>query len=350
MQIQLPASDQGRPQEKTEWDSNNAEPKQVVSLLVASPQVQNSIFKLSEAWTNPTVKTILLTAPPGAGKEEYVKFLRAGFGTLPEENHEEGLPLPGKNPESVEDYIRKVVSDWNAAQKGKGPEKSSVLFGNTPVVFLDESDKAKRDVRDALLRILSARKLTPTKGSETTTLKDEVFVFTASTIYSELLARVAPRDFWTRVQLTVESAHPLMIGSADDRLWIVEQYVKMFLEKNLVKNEAMQAMTANRYGPSGCEAVKALRENCDMVAEQISEPLSRMCQVRIPSIRVVRTITDKVVWNMLAHGLGGTGQDDGEAKRKSPLPPFGENFELSPESTKKWCNEYVPVFFLESFA
>jgi hypothetical protein len=110
------------------------------------------------------------------------------------------------------------------------------------------------------------------------------------------------------------------------------------------------AVRENLYGSGASEAVSQLQERSDKLAEQIAIPLSRLCQIRIPSIRVVRTITDKIVWNMLAQGLGGTGQNDGEATKWSPRSPFDTKFKLNLESSQKWCDEYVPIYFLECFA
>ncbi len=190
-------------------------------------------------------------------------------------------------------------------------------------------------------------------------LEEVIVIFASSTTFETLLSGKPPRDFWTRMQLTVEMGHPFLVGSDTDLEDVLEQYVRMFLHDILVRQgsettktilrlykldeggveKLLDSFLGNRLNPQDKIRPVSLR-----VSRAIAKPLHRMCRVRTPSIRVVRTISERVFWGLLAHGLLGV-QERGVTDIR-----FGRDLQQLMEAIDKWCGEKVPALFLEAYS
>jgi len=165
------------------------------------------------------------------------------------------------------------------------------------------------------------------------------------------------------MQLTVEMGHPFLVGSETDLEQVLEQYVRMFLNDMLLINEEKlktREKIRRLYG-LGDESLKkvlrpflydpvSLQEGLSVqpvhpqVIEAIAKPLCRMCLVRTPSVRVVRTISERVFWELLAHGLLGI-----EEQGVQDLS-FDRDPEVVRREIEAWCEQKVPTLFLEAYS
>ncbi|MHB8837795.1 MAG: hypothetical protein ACYC7F_02455 [Gemmatimonadaceae bacterium] len=362
---------------QAEWKQESRQ-----NLLLASAHVVNALASLSETWTNPSLKKLLVIAPPGSGKEEIGKFLSAGFDC----GYQSTLALPGQAFDDVLDYLQ------------RGYDR------NVRMYWLDEVDKASAKVRSALLRVLEGGVLPPlstgapistvaqgvagaridraavttderaTSGAqngrpagtgaegEERLIKHVNFLLSAAAPFASLVSQEEfyPPDFWTRVELAVEIPHPFAVPRGA-RSTVVEQYCRMFLMRELdgsAKNKAgtktdFLSRVEELYGSAARRDLQQLTDDRKlrlMVSHAMARPLARMSEVRLPSIRVVRTIVGRALWATIAHAYGGVRSQVMESSNDSRWPAVGRLDFSDDHGFGVWCNQLIPVLFLESYA
>ena len=299
-----------------------------VPIVVASPQVERALHALSQAWANPSARSVLLLAPPGSGKEEYVKFLKAG---LSPDVSPHSMLMPGLSSEAVNQRLEAVA-------------------GRNAFLHVDEVDKASLDDRTRFLRILENKTL-----HKEDDLADVFFVFTGAATWADLVSREKPVDFWTRMDLVVETAHPLLVGDVDQG-FAIRQYVRLFLQRWFEGGNRSRIRAL--FGIVAESTHDGIAESPDQLVVAISSPLERLCKFRPPSIRTLRTVVNRVLWQLFAHGFAGTGGDwerdksdsDRLAGVQSPFSPKSDRWVLRHDAGEldRWCQVQVPALFVES--
>jgi hypothetical protein len=195
--------------------SKGVEPEDVLSpeVVVESPVVSKTLTELSRIWQDRnTKKSVLISAPPGSGKEVFCSGIVYGNGRRVE--NFQSLSLASDDQKGLE---RLLFGDENGGVLRAGLIEKAAKSG----LFLDEVHQPERgptgnnsSVRSALLRPLEARTFIP-KGSSTVTKVNDVLFIMATSKSREQLKHFNPPDFWTRMTHFVTIPHPLAIFTKD---------------------------------------------------------------------------------------------------------------------------------------
>jgi len=257
------------------------------TLLISSPHLRSAVERMAEIWQDKDLRTILLIAPPGSGKEVMERFLHAGttyFGDFvdpPNKKLHAGrlwrrcstplaeASLVGMSPNELRATVFGEVSTLNDDNEkpsephermadGRYWRNGLVLAARGTTVFLDEIDKCKKDIRASLLRFVEDDEVHPYGAAEPfklARLQDERLermkndnneheeekdllkprlLFAGSKLRSEMMAE-GPPDFWTRIQRIIEIVHPFEIHSAHERYRCIQEYFVLFLYRALDK-------------------------------------------------------------------------------------------------------------------
>ncbi len=223
------------------------------TLLVASPHLRATVARMSELWHDPTLRTVLLIAPPGSGKEVLAHFLHAGSVYYDENDAKANRNLQKASfagDHTIEE-IRKTLFGRIMYGGQKGTKVNDGMWRGGLVqeargttVLLDEVDKWAPASRGALLRFIENDEVHPLGADTPFNLENEWLrhlkprlVFAGSLPRPSILA-LQPADFWTRIQLVIETVHPLEIHDPVEKRQCIEEYFMFFLYRSLDnKNE-----------------------------------------------------------------------------------------------------------------
>jgi hypothetical protein len=188
-----------------------SEPENVLTpeVIVSSPVVAKALEELSLIWQDRnTKKSVLISAPPGSGKEVFCSGIVYGNGR-PTENFQ-SLSMASDDQADLE---KQLLGDETAGVLRRGLIEKAAKSG----LFLDEVHQPEAPLsgnnsaaRSALLRPLESREFIP-KGSSTVVKVDDVLFIMATSKSREQLKAFNPPDFWTRMTHFVEIPHPLEI-------------------------------------------------------------------------------------------------------------------------------------------
>jgi len=158
---------------------------------------------------------VLVTGPPGSGKEAYARAVHYGQRRNSSESNPKSdiftLSLAGATSKDLHAVL---------------PEKLRDLQSNGGTLFLDEVDKAEPSARSYLLRILENRKFLDREDKEQD-CGGVAFVIAAGSPLSELRGK-SPPDFWTRMESHVAVGDPLTAGSQQEREEILAEFFYFF--------------------------------------------------------------------------------------------------------------------------
>lgn len=176
----------------------------VPEMVITSPVVRNALRSLARIWQDPFAKSVLISAPPGSGKEELSKSIPYGQGR-PTSNMQT-LSLADSDHRSVQKRLMGFQRDDGSIEDG--------LFekARDSALFLDEVHQPGREseTRAALLRPLEAAEYYPVDGDQHRKIENVLFVL-ATSLELDALEKFQPRDFWTRMTHVVRLEHPLAI-------------------------------------------------------------------------------------------------------------------------------------------
>lgn len=211
------------------WASNGV-CRKWKTLCVASPTFRKALGKLAEAWHDDDLRSVLLCAPPGAGKEVLKEFLWYALRLT----RSDGIEFSAPELHSRGNIVSNILV--HAGKSG------IIQAGETrrTFVFFDEIHQpSAARVREALLRIMESGELRGAGGR--VRVAPWIFVFAGSRRWSDLRTE-APPDFWTRIEYPIELEHPLQIRDKRQRKDALREYVRMFWsDGQTIETEANEA-------------------------------------------------------------------------------------------------------------
>ena len=210
------------------------------SVLLASDNYCMAVEQLSEVMNDPTVKSALIIAPPGSGKERLSQMAYVCRCRIRNKLHGPfvATTLAGMDVDEAQRMLfsfegklpnYKSLTREADIQAGDGDRRGLVFQALGGALFLDEIDKTKEPVLAMLLRFLESQEiLLPDRNIILHLKKDQVplYVFAGSMIRRDMFD-LKPADFWTRVSHVVEMPHPLAVDTSEMRR-IVREYIRMF--------------------------------------------------------------------------------------------------------------------------
>jgi hypothetical protein len=176
-------------------------------VVVQSAPVRQALKHLSRIWQDRNLKkSVLISAPPGSGKEAFCNSITYGNGR------------PTKNfcslsmaTDDQKDLERQLLGFVNQGLHHPGLILKAAKSG----LFLDEVHQPEHPqhqnnsaARASLLRVLEAGDYLP-KGSTTIEKVEDVLFIMATSKTPDELQAFNPTDFWTRMTHVVVMKHPL---------------------------------------------------------------------------------------------------------------------------------------------
>lgn len=178
---------------------------------ISSRATWQALLSLTKSFGSARPPLVLVTGPPGSGKEAYARAVHFGHRKNPKGETLKTISLAELDASSLRNHLAKILP---RLQRSKG------------TLFFDEVDKPSPEVRSSLLRVLEARTYSDVRGKECSC--DEVtFVCAAGKQLSELRS-LAPADFWTRMEIHVPVQDPLLAASQADREELLVSFFKFF--------------------------------------------------------------------------------------------------------------------------
>lgn len=179
-------------------------------VVVSSPAVQQSLKNLSDIWQD-KASAVLISAPPGSGKENFSLSIPYGSGRIDKFNEQKKsvtkISLANGTTKDQERQIFGFQRDDGSIADGL------ITKAEGTSLFIDEAHYPKKDsgVRASLLRALEAKEYYPVGSQEVRKIKDVQWIFASSLplIGRKSLSKVPPKDFWTRMTHVLRIEHPL---------------------------------------------------------------------------------------------------------------------------------------------
>lgn len=181
-------------------------------VVIISPAVSEALTSISRIWQDPFAQSVLISAPPGSGKEQYAKCIPSGNGRKME--NLQTLSLADSNHIETQRRIFGYIRSDGSACEGL------LAAAKDGAIFLDEVHQPGKSAenaatRAALLRPLESREYFPHGCNEIHKVENVLFVMATSKILVDL-EDYEPQDFWTRVTHTVQIRHPFDLASVTD--------------------------------------------------------------------------------------------------------------------------------------
>ncbi len=297
-----------------------AKNKKCVLYLLKGENARSALISISDkAWRRTSVRNILLAGGPGAGKEVAALLIHAGRA----KNNFKAISIGG--------------SSWNNMEiaflgQGQPGSARTLLTGfveesRNGTLLVDETDKADRSIRDALLRVLESDEFHRPHSGERVDISGPsrpLFVFAGSGEGAAVdkhkkkekkldyegtrvdkMSRIArmeleyPPDFWQRMDVKIELKHPYKNTDQntdpkrDDDESVFDTYVKYFL------NHARGSLRLTDYSPFISDRLLFLTQ--DIVDSQIGSQWCKFTaalqdalkkntvKTDLPNLRIVRS-------------------------------------------------------------
>jgi len=211
---------------KCPHEKEREEPQGVNSpeVIVSSPVVSKALADLSRIWQNPKAKSVLISSPPGSGKETLAKSISYGNGRPP--NNVRMISLASEDQNGLQRQL------YGFKRSDGSIEDGLIAHAADSVVFLDEIHQPEKEktssTRASLLRVLESEKYLPMYSLDERDVDNVMFVMATSKKVEEL-EEFRPVDFWTRVEHVIEIPHPLDLRYRNEKKRkIIERIVADF--------------------------------------------------------------------------------------------------------------------------
>jgi hypothetical protein len=219
---------------KHDEDKIGAEPSIIKTpeIVMESPNVIDALKYLSQVWQDSFAKSVLISAPPGSGKEQFSNSIPYGTGRVMPDEDTLTLSLSTGERKDLEKQLYGT----------KKTELGLIAKAKDKVLFLDEVHHPEKEagIRASLLRPLESDEYTPLESDEPEEVENVLFVLaTSKPLKGEKrekgLADIPPPDFWTRMTHVIKIKHPFE-GIWDNSLPnIIDKYFKFFWWARLEK-------------------------------------------------------------------------------------------------------------------
>ena len=289
------------------------ERKKPKKILLSSKCVRQAFEKVSEIWNDPTVKSVLLIAPPGSGKEILADAIYRG--KLRNGNFE-SISLAS---ESIDNIAHSLYGSVSPEEVQKDSRKASRLgfIGKTTngVIFLDEVDKATDEVRSSLLRLLEQDSYVIPKtnikvelNAKTKNLTPPLYIFAGSLPTGKMFT-LKPYDFWTRISHVIQMQHPLDSDDFETKKAVCKDYFsffwlehipELFKASKMIPDKKFVDKSINTIHNYYSEAFGLLVSS--RAVETLSEIFTQelgMDSGPLPSIRNIRSIAKRVAYELV---------------------------------------------------
>jgi len=286
--------------------------------LMASEPVCRAFESLSHVWNDPTIQTIHINAPPGSGKEVLSDSLywfkdtdgaKCSWAPSGSSSSLASLFGFGSAPSRNEGLVQKARGGW---------------------LILDEIDKADREVRDALLRLLESNEYIRPDSGEVVGIdrRDRPgYVLLSSKPYETVLQEPPP-DLWTRIQVQISVAHPLDVAPEDELRRVLSQYFLFFWNLHIGQFFQLNPIAVSRKMNGGRNASRTVvvRKYWNEVARLfgasdfptvVADVFSRVCAGRFKrmSVRNIRSIAQRCVYAFFQEIVYNSTSRDDRAER-----------------------------------
>ncbi len=185
-------------------EDEKEEPESVLTpeVVVKSPNVSKCLEALSRIWQDHFTKSVLISAPPGSGKEVYATSIPFGNGR--QTKNFMSISLATDNQSSLEKQL------FGQKREDGTLEKGLIAEAENSALFLDEvhHPEDKAGIRASFLRTLESDEYFPVNSSKPESVGNVLFVLATSKTLEEL-DKIKPVDFWTRMTHVVTIKHPL---------------------------------------------------------------------------------------------------------------------------------------------
>ncbi len=291
-----------------------------VPLLLTSDRYCQALAQMSEVWNDPTSKAALVIAPPGSGKEalsssvyhfrDYTKKGRLITLSLSSEGQEESLFCIFNDPPGFRKLKRRI-------KDGRDNSVGFVLQAEGGMLFLDEIDKAPKEARNSLLRLLENDSFVVPGTSAVIPVKQNrpFYIFAGSKPQQEMFV-LEPVDFWTRISHVIEMKHPLGVEDEVMRKHIIEEYFQLFWNRHVPKffghnggtervpfGISEKAQVIDSYY-SDIFTLFLTKTFTDFLSSSFSNEIMLRNLNQLPSVRNIVTIAARIcyeLFEMLAH-------------------------------------------------
>lgn len=188
-------------------------------VVVTSPVVEDALEELSRIWQDPFAKSVLISAPPGAGKEVFASSIPYGNGRRTE--NFQSLSMASGEQKSLELQL------YGCERPDGSVAEGLLAKAAKSALFLDEVHQTSAITRASLLRPLEADEYFPVQSNKKQEVNDVLFVMATSKLLEEL-KQFEPPDFWTRMTHAVHVKHPLDFTPSNGGPTLVEVIAKFF--------------------------------------------------------------------------------------------------------------------------
>lgn len=171
-------------------------------VVITSPNVVEALLSLSQVWQDKFAKSILISAPPGSGKEQFSHSIAYSSGRE-------------VNPLSFAEGEKSQLEEVLFGKVDNGEIKRGLISkSEEKVLFLDEVHHPVDDagIRGSLLRVLESDQFTPVGSDKPIDIINVLFVLATSKPLkgkkAKGLSEIPPIDFWTRMTHVITIKHP----------------------------------------------------------------------------------------------------------------------------------------------
>lgn len=250
-------------------------------IVVKSPNVIKALKNLSQVWQDRFAKSVLISAPPGSGKEQFAGSIPYGTGRINETSDMISISLASGIQGDLERLLYGTQDEHGNRRDGL------IEKAKNSVLFLDEvhhPDK-RAGIRASLLRPLESEEYIPCGDTEPKKVENVLFVLATSKPLKSIekvrgLADIPPRDFWTRMTHVIKIKHPFEGIYGSSLTDIINGFFRFFWWDRLEKffkidpeTEIDQVANNLSYGLRLSQMQKLKDENLKELADRFCERL-----------------------------------------------------------------------------
>jgi len=184
-------------------------------VVIESPHIVKALKQLSRVWQDKFAKSVLISAPPGSGKENFANSIPYGNGRRADTFRTVSLASGDKTGIETQLYGRR--RDDGSIEEGLISQAAE------SALFLDEVHQPEDnpEIRASLLRPIEADEYYPVGSNKAEPVRNVLFILATSRSLqrrgtSKTIRDIKPVDFWTRMTHVIEIDHFLQIADTPE--------------------------------------------------------------------------------------------------------------------------------------